>query len=44
MRPSGTILIENERIDAVSEGAFIGKGTKIKVVKAEGARIVVREI
>ena len=44
MRPSGTILIENERIDAVSEGAFIGKGAKIKVVKAEGARIVVREI
>lgn len=44
MRPSGTILIEDERIDAVSEGAFIGKGAKIRVVKAEGARIVVREI
>ncbi|WP_139187907.1 NfeD family protein [Bacillus tuaregi] len=44
MRPSGTILIENERIDAVSEGAFIAKGAKIRVVKAEGARIVVREI
>ncbi|OLS40747.1 nodulation protein NfeD [Bacillus sp. MRMR6] len=44
LRPSGTIIIEDERIDAVSEGAFIDKGTKVKVVKAEGARIVVREI
>jgi membrane-bound serine protease (ClpP class) len=44
MRPSGTILIEDERIDAVSEGAFIDKGAKVKVVKAEGARIVVRAI
>ncbi|KAA9019553.1 nodulation protein NfeD [Niallia endozanthoxylica] len=44
MRPSGTILIEDERIDAVSEGAFIGKGAKIRVVRAEGARIIVREI
>ncbi|WP_342431160.1 nodulation protein NfeD [Neobacillus sp. FSL H8-0543] len=42
LRPSGTILIGNERIDAVSEGAFIDKGSKVKVVKAEGARIVVR--
>lgn len=44
MRPAGTILVENERIDAVSEGAFIRKGAKIRVVKAEGSRIVVREI
>jgi membrane-bound serine protease (ClpP class) len=44
LRPSGTILIENERIDAVSEGAYIDKGSKVKVVKVEGARIVVRDI
>jgi membrane-bound serine protease (ClpP class) len=44
LRPSGTILIEDERIDAVSEGAFIDKDAKVKVVKAEGARIVVRAI
>lgn len=44
MRPSGTILIEDERLDAVSEGGFIGKGSKVKVVRAEGSRIYVREI
>jgi membrane-bound serine protease (ClpP class) len=44
LRPSGTIVIEDERLDVVSEGGFIGKGSKVKVVKAEGSRIIVREI
>ncbi|NWQ44623.1 nodulation protein NfeD [Bacillus sp. EB106-08-02-XG196] len=44
LRPSGTIVIEDERLDAVSEGGFIGKGSKVKVVSSEGARIIVREI
>ena len=44
LRPSGTVVIGDERIDVVSEGAFILKGAKVKVVKAEGSRIVVREI
>jgi membrane-bound ClpP family serine protease len=26
----------------VSEGGFIGKGTPVKVINAEGARVVVR--
>lgn len=44
LRPSGTIVVEDERLDAVSEGGFIDKGSKIRVVKAEGTRIIVREI
>ena len=44
LRPSGTALINQERVDVVSEGSFIAKETKVKVVKVEGARIVVREI
>jgi membrane-bound serine protease (ClpP class) len=44
LRPSGTIVINDERIDAVSEGNFIQKNAKIKVVKAEGPKIVVREL
>lgn len=44
LRPSGTVVIEDERIDVVSEGPFILKGARVKVVKAEGSRIVVREI
>ncbi|UII54923.1 nodulation protein NfeD [Cytobacillus spongiae] len=44
LRPSGTIQIGDERIDAVSEGAFIQKDKRVKVIKAEGSRIVVREL
>jgi membrane-bound ClpP family serine protease len=43
LRPAGTVIINEERIDVVSEGGFIPKNTKVKVVKVEGARIVVRE-
>lgn len=43
LRPSGTVVIGDERIDVVSEGNFIGKDAKVKIVKAEGSRIVVRE-
>lgn len=44
LRPAGTIVVDDERIDVVSEGAFIAKGVKVKVIKTEGPRIVVREI
>ena len=43
MRPAGVIVVDNERIDAVSEGSFIDKGKEIVVIKVEGSRIVVRE-
>jgi membrane-bound ClpP family serine protease len=44
LRPAGTVIINSERIDAVSEGGFINQNAKVKVIKVEGARIVVREI
>ena len=44
LRPAGTIVINNERVDAVSEGGFIEKNAKVRVIKVEGARIVVREV
>lgn len=43
-RPAGVAKIDQERIDAVSEGSFIDKGKEIEVVKVEGSRIVVREV
>ncbi|MDG5470856.1 nodulation protein NfeD [Jeotgalibacillus sp. ET6] len=43
LRPSGTIVIDDERIDAVTEGGYIDKEKQVKVVKVEGSRIVVRE-
>ncbi|MEH7108631.1 MULTISPECIES: NfeD family protein [Bacillaceae] len=44
LRPSGTVIMGNERIDVVTEGDFIEKDMKVKVIKVEGARIVVREV
>ncbi|CAH0347050.1 nodulation protein NfeD [Bacillus sp. CECT 9360] len=44
LRPSGTVLIDDERVDVVTEGSFIHKGALVKIIKTEGARIVVREL
>jgi membrane-bound serine protease (ClpP class) len=44
LRPSGTAKINGQRVDVVTEGALIERGTAVKVVVVEGARIVVREI
>ncbi|GGA32503.1 NfeD family protein [Psychrobacillus lasiicapitis] len=44
LRPSGTIRIDNERIDAVSDGSFVAKDKKVMIIKVEGSRIVVREV
>lgn len=44
LRPTGTALIDGERVDVVSEGAYINQGNKIKIIKVEGTRVVVREI
>jgi membrane-bound serine protease (ClpP class) len=42
LRPSGTALIDNRRIDVVTEGQMVEKGTLVKVVAIEGLRVVVR--
>ena len=44
LRPAGTAVINDERIDVITEGNFIDKGKKIKVIRIEGSKIFVREI
>lgn len=44
LRPSGTAVLNNERLDVVSEGGYIGQGKKVKVISVAGSRIVVREV
>nr|WP_313886494.1 nodulation protein NfeD [Bacillus sp. SD088] len=44
LRPSGTVTVDDERLDVVAEGSYIEANTKVKIIKAEGSRIVVREI
>ncbi len=44
LRPAGTIQVENERLDVVSQGSYINSNKKVEVIQVEGSRIVVREI
>lgn len=44
LRPAGTIDVDGETLDVVSEGAFIEVGSKVKVAKVEGRRIIVKKI
>ncbi|MBD3308529.1 nodulation protein NfeD [candidate division KSB3 bacterium] len=43
LHPSGTMVLNDKRYDVVSEGGFIEKNTRVKVLSVEGARMVVRE-
>lgn len=44
LRPSGVIEIDKEKLDALSEGKFIPKGSQIKVIRVEGSKIIVRRV
>lgn len=43
LRPAGTADFDGVKLDVVSESEYIQKDAKIKVIKVEGRRIVVRE-
>ncbi|HPW42108.1 MAG TPA: NfeD family protein [Bacillota bacterium] len=44
LRSAGTVIIDGNRIDAVSEAEYIDKDTEVEVIKIEGSRIVVKRI
>ena len=42
--PMGKLAINGEIYDAISQGKFIEKGNKIKVVSVENSKITVKEV
>jgi membrane-bound serine protease (ClpP class) len=44
LRPSGKAILNGQRLDVISEGAFIEAGQAVKVVTVEGLRVVVRPV
>lgn len=44
LRPSGTADFDGVKLDVVTRGEFIEKNAKIKVIKVEGRRVVVKEL
>jgi membrane-bound serine protease (ClpP class) len=43
LRPAGTAVIDGKRVDVVTEGQMIERGTPVHVIAVEGLRVVVRE-
>jgi membrane-bound serine protease (ClpP class) len=43
LRPAGTLMLNDERIDAVSNGTYIDRGTQVRIIQVEGHRVVVEE-
>ncbi|MEO8201256.1 MAG: NfeD family protein [Gemmatimonadota bacterium] len=44
LRPSGTVILKGERIDAVTEGEYVRAGSRVRFIGAEGYRQVVRVV
>jgi membrane-bound ClpP family serine protease len=44
MRPSGSVVFDGERVDALTEGMMIDAGVWVRCVEAKGGRVVVRQI
>lgn len=44
LRPAGTVRIDKKRVDAVSRGDYIDKDVPVRVIEAEGMRVVVESI
>lgn len=43
LRPSGSIVVEDNKYSAVTGGEYIEKGSRVKIVKTAGSRIIVTE-
>lgn len=44
LNPVGVAEFDGVRLSVVSEGSYLEKGTKVRVLEVEGARILVREV
>ncbi len=44
LRPSGIARLSDRRLDVVTRGEMLSKGTRIKVIEVSGNRVVVKEV
>jgi len=44
LRPAGTITVDGEPVDVVTEGSFVKQGSSVKVINVDGSRVMVRQI
>jgi membrane-bound serine protease (ClpP class) len=44
LRPAGRATLDGHGVDVTSEGGFVEPGTRVRVVRVEGSRVVVRPV
>ncbi len=44
LRPAGMVVIDGNKLDVVTSGELVERGRRVRVVKVEGNRIVVKAI
>jgi membrane-bound serine protease (ClpP class) len=44
LRPGGMALIDGRRVDVVAESGFVEAGEEVTVLRAEGAKVLVRRV
>ena len=44
LRPSGFAMLDGKRVDVVTQGEMLDKGTPIVVVRVESNRVIVRQV
>lgn len=44
LHPSGTAVFGDERLDVVAETGFVAEGTRVRIVRSEGYRLVVHPL
>ncbi|WP_437586025.1 NfeD family protein [Sorangium sp. So ce1000] len=44
LRPSGKVALDGRRVEALSELGYVEAGARVRVIRAEGGRVVVRAI
>lgn len=44
LRPAGMADFDGEKIDVVADGDYVHQGSRLKVLRVEGSKVVVREI
>jgi len=44
LRPAGSVELEGQRYDVVADWEYIPQGSKVKVIRVEGIKVVVKEV
>jgi membrane-bound serine protease (ClpP class) len=44
LHPGGTVEIDDERLDVVTEGDYVKRGAHVRIVRSEGYRLVVKAL